>query len=339
YRDSARGYEVLLDDVKGITPLMQGYVQGSYRPNSKLTLNLGLAGSFLALNNSYSIEPRFSAKYAFSDKTSITAAYGLHAKMLPIGVYLLEINGTQPNKDLPMAKSHHAVLGFEQIVGKSLRLGAEVYYQHLFDLPVSTDATSNYWFFNERFGYGDRAMNSKGFGRNFGLDLTVEKAFNKGWFLLCAGSVYSSNYKTLTNEWRKTRMDGLYSLSLMGAKEFTFKKGGILQLGLKFFLNGSNRYTPIDEAASELAGGLVLDENRAFENSYAADAYGVYYRIDTRIAYIKSHKKWSYTIALDLQNVTDAKNIKSYLYDIKQNELVPRYHSGILPAVSFRVDF
>ena len=339
YRDSTRGYETLLDRVQGVTPLIQAYVQGNYRPLPKLMLNIGVAGSFLGLNNSYSIEPRFSLKYEFSKKTSLTAAYGLHAKMLPIGVYLLNINGQQSNLNLKMAKSHHAVLGFEQIIGKSLRLGVELYYQHLFDLPISPDSASTYWFYNERFGYGDRAMVSDGLGRNYGVDITVEKAFNKGWFLLCSGSVYSSTYKTRANEWRRTRMDGLYNFSLMGAKEFTFKKGGILQIGLKFFLNGSNRYTPIDEAASQAAGGLVLDETRAFEGSYAADAYGVYYRFDARIAYIKSHKKWTYTIALDIQNMTDAKNIKEYLYDIKQNKLIPRHHSGFLPAVSFRVDF
>ncbi|BDS13651.1 TonB-dependent receptor [Aureispira anguillae] len=339
YRDSVRGYETLLNKIQGISPLIQAYVQGNYRPTPKLTLNIGVAGSFLGLNNSYSIEPRFSAKYAISKKTTLTAAYGLHAKMLPIGVYLLNIDGGEKNRNLKMAKSHHIIIGGEQIVGKSLRIGLELYYQHLFDLPISPDSNSTYWFYNERFGYGDRAMVSEGKGRNYGIDLTVEKAFNKGWFLLCSGSLYSSNYKTLSNEWRRTRMDGLYSLSLMGAKEFTFKKGGILQLGLKFFLNGSNRYTPIDEAASKVAGGLVLDESRAFEGSYAEDAYGVYYRFDARIAYIKSHTKWSYTIALDFQNLTDAKNIKEYLYDIKQNQLVPRYHSGILPAVSFRVDF
>jgi len=332
--------DTLLNREEGITPLIQAYLQTSFRPTAKLTLNVGVAGSFLALNNTYSIEPRFSAKYSFSKKTSLSIAYGLHAKMLPVGAYLLDF-GTEGkyNKNLEMAKSHHAILGFEQIIGKSLKVAVELYYQHLFDLPVSSDSTSNYWFYNDRYGYSDRKMVSEGLGRNFGADLTVEKAFDKGWFMLCALSVYSSSFKTLKEEWRRTQVDGLYSVSLMGAKEFTFKKGGILQFGLKFFLNGGQRYTPIDQAASALAGAYVQDENRMFEGSYAADQYGVYYRIDFRAAYIKSHKKLSYTIALDIQNMTDAQNIKEYLYDRKTNALAPRYFSGILPAISFRLDF
>ena len=350
YRNDSIGYETLLDRVQGVTPLLQAYVQGSFRPTPKMTVNVGVATSFLGLNNTYSIEPRFSFKYAFSKKTSITAAYGLHAKALPLGLYMLRFKSSsgadsgsfvQPNKNLQMAKSHHAIVGFEQIIGKSLKVGVELYYQHLFDLPISTLDTSTYWFYNERFGYGDRAMISEGLGRNFGIDLTVEKAFNKGWFMLCSGSVYSSTYKTKRPEWRSTRMDGRYSLSLMGAKEFTFKKGGILQFGLKFFLNGSNRYTPIDAAKTAATNGLVLDEERAFEGLFVDQpfGYGVYYRFDLRIAYIKSHKKFSYTIALDMQNVTDAKNVKEFLYDRNASELIPRYHSGILPAVSFRIDF
>ena len=90
-----------------------------------------MAGSFLTWNNSYSVEPRFSIKYELSNKTVFTAAYGLHAKMLPIGVYLLTINGSQPNKNLKMVKSHHAVLGFEQLLGKYLKLGVELYFQQM----------------------------------------------------------------------------------------------------------------------------------------------------------------------------------------------------------------
>jgi hypothetical protein len=337
YRDSVRGFETLINKERGITPLLQGYVQGNFHPVAKLTINLGVAGSFLALNNSYSVEPRFSLKYEFSKKTAITAAYGLHAKMLPIGVYFLDINGSQVNRNLKMAKQHHAVLGFEQIIGRSLKVGIELYFQHMFDVPVGLDTASNYWFYNERFGYGDRQMISEGEGRNFGGNLTVEKAFNKGWFMLVSGAIYSSTYKALTEEWRSSRLDGLYNFSLMGAKEFTFKKGGILQLGLKLFMNGGRRYTPVDEAASKLAGGLILDESRAFESNYTDNA--LYYRLDARIAYIKSHKKLSYTIGLDIQNVTNAQNIKEYLYDIKQNDLIPRYYSGILPNLSFRIDF
>ncbi len=155
--------------------------------------------------------------------------------------------------------------------------------------------------------------------------------------MLCSGALYRSTYKTYGDQWRQSRLDGIYNISLMGAKEFTFKKGGILQLGLKLFMNGGRRYTPIDEDASKLAKGLVLDESRAFESNYVGNA--LYYRLDARFAYIKSHKKLSYTIGLDIQNLTDAQNIKEYLYDIQQNDLIPRYYSGILPNLSFRIDF
>ena len=110
---------------------------------------------------------------------------------------------------------------------------------------------------------------------------------------------------------------------------------------MKFFLNGSNRYTPADITASKNVNALVLQEENAFEGQFVDQphGYGVYYRFDARIAYNKSHKKWSYTIALDMQNMTDAKNVKDFLFDRKSGDLIPRYHSGILPAVSFRVDF
>lgn len=334
---------LLLNKEKGVTPFINAYLQTSYRPVEKLMLNVGVYASFLALNNSYSVEPRFSLRYQAGKNTTITAAYGLHARMLPIGVYLLNINGSQPNMNLKMAKSHHAVLGFEQIIAGMIRLSVEGYYQRLFDLPVSADSNDvTYWFYNERYGYGNRAMVSQGKGQNFGVDITLEKAFDKGYFILLAGSVFSSTYQTpYSNEWRSTRMDSRYAVSLMGGKEFTFKKGGVLQLGLKTFLNGGMRYTPADTTASALAGTLVLDETQAFESRYAKDKNGLYYRMDLRFAYRKSHKKkkFSYTLALDIQNVLNAKNIHEYLYDVKENTMVPRYHGGILPVISARFDF
>lgn len=320
--------------------LIQGYAQGSYRPTNKLTINAGVHALFFAMNNTYSIEPRISLQYKPFSKTTISAAYGLHGKVIPIGTYYLQIrnqqgNITQPNKNLQIAKWHHAILSYQQVIALGFRATIEGYYQYGFDIPTSPDSASTYWLFNERQAFGYEAMISEGQAQNYGVDLTIEKAFGRNFFLLLTGSIYQSQYKSFgDSEWRNTRVNKGWGTSLMGGYEFTFKKGGVLQVGLKNFLAGGIRYTPADEAASKTAGVLVEDSNNAF----GAQA-PIYFRLDTRIAYRKNHKKLSYTIALDIQNVANYKNIIYYAYDRQKNSLFPRYQSGILPIISLQIDF
>lgn len=120
----------------------------------------------------------------------------------------------------------------------------------------------------------------------------------------------------------------------MGGYEVTFKKGGALQFGIKSFISGGLRYTPPDEAASIAAGIYVPDQSRYFE-----EAANTYFRLDGRVAYRKNHKKLSYTISLDIQNATNAKNVRFFIYDRRNVEFIPRYQSGLLPVISFQLDF
>lgn len=329
-----------LDNVSGTTFLIQAFAQGSYRPLEKLTFNFGFHTLFLTLNNTYSIEPRISMQYKPFKNTTISAAYGLHGKTLPIGTYLLQLpdasgNIAQPNKNLQIAKAHHAILAFQQVIGLGFRINLESYYQYTFDNPTSTVVNSGYWFFNERDNYGIRAMISEGQGQNYGVDLSIEKAFSRSFFILATGSLFWSQYKSLGDtKWRRTRIDKRWGASVMGGYEFTFKKGGALQIGLKSFISGGLRYTPANFAASQAAGVLVEDIN----NYWGASA-GTYFRLDGRIAYRKNHKKLSYTLSIDVQNITNTKNARYFIYDRRESTLVPRFQSGLLPVISFQIDF
>ncbi|BDS11680.1 TonB-dependent receptor [Aureispira anguillae] len=338
--DNGNGDYNYLDNVNGNTFLVQAYAQGSYRPMEKLTFNFGFHALLLTLNNTYSIEPRVSMQYKPFKNTTLSAAYGLHGKALPIGTYLLQLPDasgaiTQPNRNLKIAKAHHAILAFQQVIGLGFRLNLEGYYQYTFDNPTSPIPNSGYWFLNERDNYGTQAMVSEGQGQNYGVDLSIEKAFSRNFFILATGSLFWSQYKSLGDEfWRRTRIDKRWGVAVMGGYEFTFKKGGVLQIGLKSFVSGGLRYTPADVEASKKAGVLVEDTN-----NYWGASSGTYFRLDGRIAYRKDHKKLSYTISLDVQNITNTKNVRYFIYDRTEGTLVPRHQSGLLPVISFQIDF
>ena len=96
----------------GNTWLLQPYAQWQWRPAENVTVNGGVSGQYLALNDNYSIEPRLGVKWQFSPLQSLSAAYGLHSQMAPLVTYFQQVRLSDgsyvtPNKDLDFTKSHH----------------------------------------------------------------------------------------------------------------------------------------------------------------------------------------------------------------------------------------
>ncbi|MFN0201274.1 MAG: hypothetical protein ACKVTZ_07125, partial [Bacteroidia bacterium] len=324
---------------KGNVWLVQPYFQARYRATEKLTLTGGLHAMWLTFNQTTSIEPRLSALYSFNGKQSLTAAYGLHSQIQPIGAYFTAvpaINDTYlyPNKNLKFTKSHHFVLGYNHLFEGNFRVKTEAYYQYMFNLPVSADANSTYSPINDRDGYSQVALVNKGVGKNMGLDVTIEKFFSNKFFFLLGGAIYDSKYRPLDGKWYDTRYNGKYNTSLMAGKEFYFKKGGVLETGFRAVYSGGLRYTPGDLAASKAAGFFVpidsLVNSKVLPN---------YFRTDVRVAYRWNGKKYASMVALDIQNVTNRKNYATEVYNANLGKLQLRQQATLTPVISWMIDF
>ncbi|WCL81470.1 carboxypeptidase-like regulatory domain-containing protein [Saprospira sp. CCB-QB6] len=324
----------------GSTFSQQAYSQASYHVNEKFTINAGAHFLFLALNADWALDPRLSMRYTLSPNTKFTFAYGLHSKIQPFGTYMLSFEGSdgqiyQPNKDLKFTRAHHLIAGVEQMLTPKLRLQVEGYFQQLFNVPISTDPNSNFWFYNLRDNYGTIPMTSEGKGQNYGVDLTLEQFFGKGFFMLFTASAFRSTFKAWEEDYRPARLDNRFSTSLMATKEFIFKNGGVLQLGVKTFFRGGLHHQEADLEASRELGAFVEDQEAAFDASFPP-----YFRLDTRIAYRKDHKNFSYTLGLDIQNATNkTDNWRAVEYDRNIQSIVLDPNSGLLPVLSFQIDF
>ncbi len=328
----------LVMDASGSTFLLQPYAQIRYQPSDRLTLTSGVHSLFFTLNNTYSIEPRIGTKYKLSNKTNISLAYGLHGQVLPIGSYFteVEIQGipTKVNEDLDLLGAHHAVAAFEHFFPKNLHLNVEVYYQYLYNVPVVADANRTFWLLNERDGFAEEALVSEGKGRNYGIDITFEKFFSNDLFFLLGGSVYNTEYKAFGDTWYNTRYNGRYATSLMAGKEFNFSKERVLQLSFRNILKGGLRYTPGDLEASRLAREYVPNESLSYSEKVAD-----YWRIDLRVAYRKDRPKFAWTLALDVQNATNRQNVRDEIFDPIEEKFIFRNQAGLIPVISYQLDF
>jgi hypothetical protein len=325
-------------DEKGNTSLLQPFASLRLRPAPRWTFNLGLHAMYFTLNESSALEPRLGVVYQLNEQASLNLGYGLHSRVLPIGIYFVKTDGQQPNLELGLMRAHHLVLAYDQLIGKSLRLRMEAYYQYLFNIPVSDDPSSTFSLLNHTDGYTARPLVNEGTGTNYGLDITFEQFFSEGTFFIAAASIFNSTYEPLNRETYNTRFNSGLSASFMGGKEWSMGPNTVLQTGIRLLYGGGQRLTPILSANRDPLdpASPILDEGRAF--SIQVDDY---FRPDLRIAYRKDNPKNSWYLALDVQNVISRRNQDplDYEFDPNLQDWVFQVQGSVVPVLSFQIDF
>lgn len=327
--------------VRGQTQTVQGFFQWNYKLTPKLTTNAGLHYFQLLLNNSYSVEPRASIKYDVTSRQHFTLGYGLHSQLQPIGVYFAEKavgNGyVTPNRNLGLSKAHHLVAGYDLILNEFSHIKTEVYYQHLFNVPVSMDHTNTYSMLNAIDGYYTDQLENKGLGRNYGVELTYERFMHKSLYYLLSASLYESQFRAADGNWYNTRFNTNYAVTFTLGKEWTLsekRKGRIVGFNIKSVYVGGFRYTPIDLEASIAAGETKLIDSRTF-----AEQMPDYYRLDLRLSVKRNYNKVTSTLALDIQNTTNRKNIGGQYFDQKSGKINYWYQASLIPILSYKLEF
>lgn len=328
--------------------LLQPYIQWKFRPNNKITINAGLHSQYFSLNGSISpIEPRIGMKYNLPDNSSMSFGYGLHSQ-LP-SPYLLffsnknDANGNPLpyNKDLDFLKSHHLVLGHDRMLSKNIRLKVEAYYQHLFNIPVS-NKPSSFSLVNTGSGFTrffpDTLVN-EGIGRNYGLEITLEKFFSKGYFFMLTTSLFDAMYQGSDGRWRSTDFNGQYAVNALVTKEWKIGEKNSIQTGTKVTTTGGRWYGPADIVQSNLQKELVEVDRLVNTRQHRP-----YFRTDLKLNWKRNTNKITHELGIDLVNVFDTQNILALTYapdesNDPEKSIREEYQLGRLPIFYFRVDF
>jgi hypothetical protein len=327
------------------TFLTQTYVNYNFRMRENLSFNAGLHVNYLGLNQSNSVDPRASIKYQITPKQSISFGYGKHGQVQPLLTYFTQtlidtVNQVyaKTNMNLGMTQAHHFVLGYDFLITENTRIKVETYYQKLFNIPVTLNSS---YFSTVNFGadfipvYADSLVN-KGKGYNYGVELTLERFFNKGFYYLATGSFYQSKYQGSDQVWRNTAFNGNFVLNALAGKEWKMgaNKNNILALSLKVNYSGGRRYIPIDESASQAKGDVVYKESEAYESRQQD-----YFRTDIKISYKKNSKKFTQEWALDIQNIFNTQNVLNQTWNPKTGTLDTNYQIGLFPVPFYRIYF
>ena len=332
-------------NAKGWTEMMEAYAEWQQKFGPHWTLNGGVHFTYLFLNNTYAVDPRASVQFRINKNHSLAFSTGLYSKPYDISTLLYSSsdalnNASLPNKNLQIPQAYHAVLGYTYNFKNDFQLKTEVYFQYLFKVGISTDSSSAVSLINAQNSYDIWAVTSpfasKGTGMNYGVDITLQKFFTRGYYFLFTTSLFNSTYQTLTGKIYPSTYDRNYTVNVLGGKEFRVgkNKANVIGINTKFLVMGGNRYTPINFQQSSLQHTEVDDLSAV--NSLHAPRY---YRWDLGVSFRFNTKRITHTLMVDIQNVTSHLNIYSQVYDNKTNSIQYYYQQGLFPLFNYRIEF
>ena len=339
-------------DYQGTAALVQPFVQWKWRINDNMDFSAGLHAQYFTLSNSVSpLEPRIGWKYRMKGNQSIFAGGGLHSQTQPYYTYAYKVLPNQAsnpasNMNVGFTKSIHSGIGYEKSFNKGFNIKTEAYYQHLYDVPVSM-TPSSFSMINVGSGFSrlfQDSLQNTGTGYNYGLELTVQKYFDKTFFFLFTGSIFDSKYKGSDGILRNTSYNGNYVVNLLAGKEFNINAKNTIGIGFKVTRAGGKRYGLVDVAASNEAKEILFLDS-AFNDYKFKD----YFRLDLKISWRKNAEKVTHEIGLDLVNLLNTKNLLSLTYNpaiLPQDIANPNYQPysqntqlGFLPIFYYKIDF
>jgi outer membrane receptor protein involved in Fe transport len=229
------------------------------------------------------------------------------------------------------------VITYDWNITESVRLKAETYYQTLSHVPVERFASS-FSALNTGGNYSlpdNTNLVNNGSGRNYGVELTLERFFSKGYYFLITTSLFDSKYKGSDGVLRNTAFNTQYVANTLAGKEWRVGKNkNFLSLNIKLTTIGGKYLTPIDYQKSQQFGRTIYKNSEAF--SVKQDPY---FRTDVKISYRKEYKRSTLEVSLDLQNITNHKNIFSQSYDPRTNVVVTQYQQSFFPVPYMRFTF
>jgi len=331
----------VVKDYEGSASLYRGFAQWQHKFNDELTLNAGVHSSLFALNNSKTLEPRIGLSYEASTKSTFAIGFGRHSQLQPLPIYFNKNRDATAvqnlaNEQLDFIKSDHYVASWNYSINNNNRIKIETYLQRLRGLAVDpTSGDFSLINFGADFGFPNRVgLTNEGTGRNVGIELTLERFLNKGFYYLFTASIFDSQYEGSDKVSRNTFFNSNYVFNALAGKEFVLNDKFAITIDGKISYAGGRRYTPFDIEASIAAEQGIRDESKIFEAQFDP-----YIRPDIKIGFRQNAKGYSQTFSVDLQNFIGRRNQFGVRYNPETMKESFSFQRGFFPDVRYQILF
>ena len=315
--------------------LLRPYANARWSVTERLTAELGMGYAHFTFNGSEALEPRAALGLQLRKGRRIALSAGQRS-MLPWH-HIMRMLGSDlgSNEAVGLWRSQDVVLGYDHPVNERLNVHVEVYHQRLEDVPSSppvgdlpdlerTSAQVNAWDQTSGLLLVDRSE-----ATNTGVELTVDHHFARAFFYQLNGTWYDSRYGKDNDP---SRWNGQYQANLLAGKEWAKEgEGKVRTWGVsgRVTAAGGLRYTPF----------VVERRDFVYAGEPWSEQLNGTFRLDLRV-YLKTDRKGRTGMwALDLQNATGMQNEAFKYYDQRKGEVVTKYQLGLIPNLSYRIEF
>lgn len=325
-------------NASGASVLSSAFTSSSFALTNSFQLTAGITAQYFSLNSHYTIEPRIAMLKAIGANHTVGIAYGLHSRTEGVSFYYnnsLTTGEKAVNKNLDFTKAHHLVFTYSVRVSESIQVKVEPYMQLLFDVPVAEGSSfssinlQSDWFFAQK-------LVNKGKGKNYGIDVTLEKYMSKGFYYMITASVFDALYTGGDGVWRNSRFNRNVVTNVLAGKEWKVGKSkqNLFSLNGRVTVQGGERYSPFDVTATIKKKEVVYDESRAYSRQTNPMV-----NVHVTIAFKKNTRKRSGEIALKIVNLTQQPDFYGYQYNFRTGGIDQDVETILLPNLYYKIQF
>ncbi len=288
-------------------------------------------------------EPRASVAYRLQHDRSITFSAGQRSQLDRVQYYVDHPAMRSPAAPLTPMRMREVVLAYDHPFRPHLRLHGEAYFQRVDRIPMEIAPLQE----AQRAPYGsmvdlwdefrDVLMANLGQGKNRGVELGLEHTFHRGLFYQVNATYMDATYQDATQLERPVRWNNSWIGNLIVGREFAKTlEDGKRTWGVngRFNAMGGLRATPVDLEASREAGVTRYDVDHVM-----GEQLPVYHRLDVRVYRKRERKGHTGMWSLDLQNLLGTRNTAFRYYDRLQDAVITKYQLGLIPNLSYRIEF
>ncbi|MBK8556998.1 MAG: TonB-dependent receptor [Lewinellaceae bacterium] len=310
--------------------------------SDKTQITAGLHTLWATFNAATAVDPRVSLRHRISQKQKLSASWGIVSSTQPIWLYagLDASNERQPNKSLGLTHTQQAALRYGWQSNPNLVLSAEIFWQHHTKVPVFEGDSNGYSLYNDVENlFSSTKLINGGKARNVGLELGAERRVENGFFWLANATLFQSQYTGSDGIWRDSRWNlGKVANVVLGKEWQREKEDGLYKT---FGVNGRAVFSggfydlPVNELKNPFNPAPYPGSNTVYSEQLPD-----YFRLDLRV-YWKRHlgNRRNSTFAMEFQNVTLQQNVAYYYFDPFTNQTETKYQLGLIPFISWRLEF
>jgi len=314
------------------------YITTSLINRSKFNLSTSLGAYYETAFKEFSVLPGIQLSYQLSSDMSLGLNYALTSQMQAPELYQATsfIIGTV-NKSLSRSEAHH--LRIELRVSD---LSIAGFYHRFSNLAAPRPGVADgiHEYFTDLSNLDvipNQGLANLAEADIFGISASYDKNFTNGLYLSSNASLFNSQ-TTLSSIKSSTPYDFEQLLNLRLQKRIELSKLKYINISTAFHYRGGSKVSNIDLAASREVGRTSFD----ISGEPFVTALNDYHRLDFRFSFVKKKSgksEYKSIISMDIQNLYGRENDAFQYYDPVTEQVELQKQLGLLPVISYRIEF